>query len=118
MESTSCLPELCHNLALVCTGPDYGIVSSYAATQSLNGGNGATWPGALDEVLENGSVPTRQVTTAVASREQQELAQLQHEQQALQNRLLLERSQLGSAASALQVTCLVCLSVVPVLIRS
>ena len=45
-----------------------------------------------------------QVATAVASWEQEELTQLQRAHQALQNRLLLERSQLGSTAGALQVT--------------
>lgn len=45
-----------------------------------------------------------QAATAVASREQEELTQLQRAHQALQNRLLLERSQLGSATGALQVT--------------
>lgn len=42
------------------------------------------------------------VTAVSASREQELLAQLQRSHQALQNKLLQERSQLGTATGALQ----------------
>ncbi len=79
-------------------------MGSVGEPQLLSRSNGSSWAGALDQAAEQRQVAARQGATAVASREQEELAQLQRSHQALQNRLLLERSQLGSATGTLQVT--------------
>ncbi|KAK9914871.1 hypothetical protein WJX75_001641 [Coccomyxa subellipsoidea] len=72
------------------------------ASSVLVGGNGNSRAGAPHLAPEHRKVAAPQAATAVASREQEELTQLQCAHQALQNRLLLERSQLGSATAALQ----------------
>ncbi len=100
MEATvlpGCVPlAMC---VFYCTGRSNG------AHRSAAGGNSNGWAEMPDQASEQLSteVLPQGVTATSASREQELLGQLQRTHEALQNRLMKERSQLGSAAGALEV---------------
>ncbi|BDA43191.1 hypothetical protein COCOBI_04-2030 [Coccomyxa sp. Obi] len=77
---------------------------SNGAHRSAGGGNSNRWAEVPDQASEqlHTEVVSWGVTATSASQEQELLAQLQRTHQALQNRLLQERSQLGTANGALQ----------------